>query len=73
MGRRNIAVAIGIASCGVMLAIIALRMISLHAMDRLLYGPLKLNWVGDLGASALVLGAAIYYVLLLKGRIGRRS
>lgn len=70
-GRRNIAVALAGAGCAIMLATIVLRSISLHAMDRLLYGPLKLNWVGDLGASALVLGAAIYYVFLLQGRIGR--
>ncbi|WP_252258963.1 heme-copper oxidase family protein [Erythrobacter aurantius] len=71
-GRRNIAVAVAIASCGVMVAVIAMRSISLHAMDTLLYGPLKLNWTGDLGASAVVLGAAVYYTLLLKGRIASR-
>ena len=71
-GRRNIAVAVAIASCGVMVGIIAMRSISLHAMDTLLYGPLKLNWIGDLGASAVVLGAAVYYTLLLKGRIASR-
>ncbi len=65
-GRRNIAVAIAGGSCVVMLGLIALRTISLHAMDRLLYGPLKLNWVGDLGASAAIIAAAAYYIWLIR-------
>ena len=72
-GRRNIAVAVAAAGSGIMLAIIAMRIISLHAMDFLLYGPPKLNWVGDLGASCMVMAAATYYILLLRGRIGRRT
>lgn len=65
-GRRNIAAAIA-GGCGLgMLGLIALRTISLHAMDRLLYGPLKLNWVGDLGASAAIIAAAAYYVWLIR-------
>jgi hypothetical protein len=38
-----------------------LRVISLHAIDALLYGPIKLNWVIDLGTSLIVLSAAAYY------------
>jgi hypothetical protein len=71
-GRRNIAVAVAATSCGVMLAVIAMRMVSLHALDALLFGPLKLNWVGDIGASCATLGAAIYYSLLLRGRLRPR-
>ncbi|EAQ28205.1 hypothetical protein NAP1_11438 [Erythrobacter sp. NAP1] len=73
IGRRDRAVAIAAASCAVMLVIVAMRIISLHAMDSLLYGPLKLNWVGDLGASAAIIGAASFYVLLLRGRIAPKA
>ena len=71
-GRRNIAVAIVWGACGVMVATIAMRTVSLHALDRLLYGPLKLNWVGDIGASLGVLAAAIFYIGIVSGRIGAR-
>ena len=72
-GRRDRAVAIAAAGCAAMFVIVAMRMVSLHAMDVLLYGPLKLNWVGDLGSSAAIIAAAAYYVLLLKGRIAPKS
>ncbi|WP_416227107.1 hypothetical protein [Qipengyuania sp. ASV99] len=65
-GRRNIAVAIAAGASGIMIVTIALRSISLHAMDRLLYGPLKLNWVGDIGSSAAILCAAAYYIWLIR-------
>jgi len=65
-GRRNIAVAIAAGCSGIMVCIIALRLISLHAMDRLLYGPLKLNWVGDIGASAAIIALAAYYVWVIR-------
>lgn len=72
-GRRNIAVAAAIAACGVMFATIAMRTISLHALDRLLNGPLKLNWVGDIGSSLVVLGAAFIYVKIVRGRRDNRG
>lgn len=71
-GRRNIAVVAALGACGVMVATITMRMVSLHALDQLLYGPLKLNWIGDVGASLAVLGAAIYYIGVVSGRIGAR-
>ena len=43
----------------VMGGLIALRFVSLHAVDRLLYGALKLNWVTDVGASCTILVAAL--------------
>jgi hypothetical protein len=46
----------------------ALRIASLHMIDALLYGPLKLNWVIDIGGSLVVLVAAIYYVQLVHTR-----
>jgi hypothetical protein len=66
--RRDIAVIVALASGGGMLFLITLRMISLHAIDRALYGALKLNWFGDLGATALVLAAAIYYAWVVRLR-----
>ena len=51
-----------------------LRLISLHAMDALLYkGPLRLNWLLDGGFSLLVGGAAYFYVAELRrgARAGR--
>lgn len=67
-GRRTIALAVALSACGVMLATIAMRTISLHALDRLLNGPLKLNWVGDIGASIAVLMAAIVYARIVSGK-----
>ena len=37
--------------------LLLLRIVSLHSVDLLLYGPLKLNWVIDLGACAIVLAS----------------
>ncbi|MFB0612082.1 hypothetical protein [Aurantiacibacter poecillastricola] len=65
-GRRNLAVAIALASSAGMLSLIALRMVSLHATDALLYGPLKLNWIGDVGLSLTVAGAAVYYLKVVR-------
>ena len=71
-GRRNIAVAVAVGACGVMLATIAMRTVSLHALDRLLNGPLKLNWVGDIGASLAVFLAAAVYARIVSGKMPRR-
>jgi hypothetical protein len=68
-GRRNIAAMLAIASGCILVFLLALRIVSLHAMDELLYGPLKLNWVIDLGSSAIVLAAGIYYWRLVTGRL----
>ena len=67
-GRRNLALAIALGACGVMVATIAMRTVSLHALDQLLYGPLKLNWVGDIGSSLAVLLASITYVRIVSGK-----
>nr|WP_298925267.1 hypothetical protein [uncultured Erythrobacter sp.] len=67
-GRRNIAVVVGLAASGAMIVLIMLRLVSLHAVDTLLYGPLKLNWVGDLGLSCTVGAAALFYVKTVRQR-----
>ncbi len=67
-GRRNIAVALALICGAAMLFLIALRMISLHAIDALLYGPLKLNWFADVGLSCLICVAAVLYMRIVKAR-----
>ena len=49
-----------------MIGVMVLRTISFSALDKLLYGPFKLNWVGDIGAALLVLGAAVFYLRLAR-------
>lgn len=68
-GRRNIASTLANAGGAVLLFLVTLRIVSLHSVDQLLYGPLKLNWVIDLGASTLVLGCGIYYWQVVTGRL----
>ena len=65
-GRRNVARLAAVLAACAMLFLMALRLISLHAIDVLLYGPLKLNWIVDLGASFLVLGSAIHYTRIVR-------
>lgn len=67
-GRRNLAVLAAQAGGFALLFLVALRVISLHPIDGLLYGPLKLNWLADIGASCLVAGAAAYYVKIMRGQ-----
>lgn len=67
-GCRNIAAAIAIACGCVLIFLNLLRIVSLHSVDQLLYGPLKLNWFIDLGASAVVLGCGVYYWRVVTGR-----
>ena len=58
----KLALGAGVAMCG----LVALRLVSFHWIDRALNGPLKLNWLGDIGASLAVLAAALVYVRLLR-------
>jgi hypothetical protein len=67
-GRRNLALLVAKGSALVLGLLIVLRIISLHQVDSLLYGPPKLNWVIDLGASALVLASAAIYAILVRQR-----
>jgi len=67
-GRRNIAAIAAAAGGLVMTGLLALRLISLSPVDALLFGPLKLNWILDIGSSVLILGAAVYYTRLIRSR-----
>lgn len=72
-GRRNIALAAAQLGALAMFILIVLRMISFSTLDKILYGPAKLNWVGDLGATALVAGCAIFYVVVVRSPPRGRS
>lgn len=50
-----------------MVGLVMLRLISHHATDALLYGPLKLNWIGDIGLAAIVLLSAGAYTKRARG------
>ena len=59
--RTDIAVKLAVAGGLGIAGLLGLRVISLHMIDELLYGPLKLNWIGDIGLSCAVLFAAVHY------------
>lgn len=68
-GRRNIAAMIAVASGATLVFLLMLRIVSLHSVDQLLYGPLKLNWIIDLGASTIVLASGVLYWRIVTGRM----
>lgn len=59
--RRDLMAGIAVAAGAALACLFALRIVSLHFIDGFLYGPLKLNWIGDLGASLTVCAAAVAY------------
>ena len=67
-GRRNIAAMLALTCSAAMIFLVVLRLISLHAVDALLYGPVKLNWIVDIGSSLTVIGAALVYWRVVRGR-----
>ena len=44
-----------------MAGLVGLRLISFHELDRALYGPIRLNWILDIGSSFLVIWAAVRF------------
>ncbi|MEL6172876.1 MAG: hypothetical protein AAFR02_12830 [Pseudomonadota bacterium] len=64
-GRRNLARAFGVGAGFAMAGLGLIRVASLSPVDRLLYGPLKLNWIIDIGSSLVAALAAIAYILLV--------
>ena len=67
-GRRNIATSAALVAGAAMVFLVVLRLISLHMIDAALYGPLKLNWIIDLGSSLVVAAGAIYYIRIVRAR-----
>jgi hypothetical protein len=55
----------------VMPGTIGLRMLSFSMIDKLLYGPFKLNWIGDIGSAVLVGGCALAYCFIVIAPPGR--
>lgn len=72
-GRRNIAVVGALGCTGAMIVLAALRLISLHSVDALLFGPLKVNWFLDLGLSIAVLACTWRYRTAEHDTSGLRS
>jgi hypothetical protein len=64
-GRRNVSVLIACASAFTMIGLVAMRIVSLSPVDQVLYGPLKLNWIADVGTSIAVLASGAYYARLV--------
>lgn len=67
-GRSTIALFAAFAALAMMAMLIGLRIVSLHQIDALLYGPARLNWFIDIGATLTVLAAAAIYIRLLSRR-----
>ena len=67
-GRRALAAMIGFACTAAMIILVVLRLISLSPIDALLYGPLKLNWIADIGLTLAAMGAALFYVKVARSR-----
>lgn len=67
-GRRNVAVLLAIGCSGGLIFLAALRLVSLHSVDALLYGPFKINWFADLGMTIVVFACAVRYCLVVRGR-----
>ncbi|WFL75973.1 hypothetical protein P7228_08105 [Altererythrobacter arenosus] len=60
-----------LAACA-MIALVGMRLISLGPIDYVLFGPLRPNWIIDLGASLCVGLAASRYAALTENREPRR-
>ena len=69
-GRRNVALIAALGCSGGLFVLAAFRVISLHFIDDLLYGPLKLNWCLDLGLSLSALACGVRYRLMIGVRPG---
>lgn len=68
---RALAVSAALCACAAMVVLIVMRTVSYHGLDALLFGPLKLAWVGDVGISAAVAAAAVFYVRRSRSRVKR--
>jgi len=68
-GRRNVATMIAIGCAFALAFLVMLRIVSLHSVDQLLYGALKLNWIIDIGSSIVVLACGVYYWRVVTGKV----
>ena len=60
------------AACAAMVGLIAFRMLSLHAIDRILY-DFRVNWLIDIGATFLVGACAVVFALRAKSARRRQE
>ncbi len=60
-GRRGKAVLVAQCASIGMVLLVLVRLVSFHPIDALLYGPLKLNWIADLGLALIVTTSALYH------------
>lgn len=60
-GRRNIAAVLAFSNAALMIFLLVLRLVSLHAVDAILFGPAKINWIVDIGSSLIVMASAMVY------------
>jgi hypothetical protein len=68
--QRDIAAIGGLGCTGAMILLAAIRMISLHSSDALLFGPLRINWFIDFGLSFAVLACALRFLALAHRNTG---
>lgn len=64
------------AASGAMVTLVLLRLVSIHAVDSLLYRGPHLNWLVDIGATLAVIGLGLTYhrsAAELEGERGMRS
>lgn len=52
---------LAVLSCSLMIILMIIRTISWHDIDKILYGPLKINWFLDLGLTCATLCFAVIY------------
>ena len=65
---------IALLALGGFVPLFALRLVSLHAIDKLLYsGPLRLNWILDLGLCSVAALCALAFAQIVKRRPDRSS
>lgn len=70
-GRRCDIAAIGGLGCtGAMILLAAIRLVSLHSTDALLFGPLRLNWFIDFGLSVAALACVLRYLAVVHCKTG---
>lgn len=71
-GRIEIIVFAANAACAAMIGLILLRVLSLHAIDRILYG-FRINWIVDIGVTIFVGACAVGYIGLARSQPKRRQ
>lgn len=70
--RNDTILFIANAACASMVGLIAFRMLSLHAIDRILY-DFRVNWLIDIGATFVVGACAVAFALNAKAARRRRE